>query len=358
MRTKTFVFLTTVFLTMFAAMAWAAGGRPVVTDNIERLGMHLYNDKNLSFNGTQSCRNCHHHFAGFADITNHLDPYATMVSTGADGVSKGGRNAPSSAYAGYSPVLNNDSGEWVGGMFWDGRATGETLGDPLAEQAQGPPLNPVEMGMPDKQAIVDVIRSADYVNLWYAVFPEDDLTDAEISYDNFGRAIAAYERSEDVTKFTSKYDTAHGDFTDAEIRGQELFIEHCKSCHSTDTTGYPDGSEPPAPLFTNYAYANIGVPNNPEVSDVADPGLGETVNDPAQNGKFKVPTLRNIAMSAPYSHNGYFPTLLEMVEFINDSSGIKPDVGDNLDDRVGAMGLSVEEVDDIVAFLMTLTDDY
>ena len=352
MKTRVFVSLAVFLFTGVAVMAWAAGGPPSVGNSMERLGMRLYNDKNLSFNGTQSCRNCHHHFAGFADITNYVSPEVNMVSTGADSVSKGGRNAPSAAYAGFSPALEEIDGKWVGGLFWDGRADGSVLGDPLAEQAQGPPLNPVEMNMPSKEAIIQVIRDSGYVNLWNRVFGAGSLDDVDAAYDNFGRAIAAYERSADVTKFSSKYDTARDQFTAAETRGMELFGEHCATCHSTTAE-----FDAPAPLFTNYAYANIGVPNNPAVLSEADLGLGPVVGDPDQNGKFKVPTLRNIVMSAPYSHNGYFPTLVEMVEFINDNSGYTPDVNQNLDGRVGDLGLLPDDINDIVAFLATLTDE-
>lgn len=354
MRKQVIGYLTVILLTAFVSIVWAAGGTPDVDNDMEKLGMKLYNDKNFSFNGTQSCRNCHHHFAGFADITNHLDPENKVVSTGADGVSKGGRNAPSAAYAGFSPVLMPINGEWIGGMFWDGRADGSTLGDPLAEQALGPPLNPVEMAMPDKAAVIDVIANADYVNLWYKVFGRKSLDDVNAAYDNFGRAIAAYERTAAVTKFTSKYDLAPKTMTDAELRGEALFEAKCAACHTT-TAAF--GA--PAPLFTNYAYANIGVPTNPMVPlEEPDLGLGVTAGDSAQDGKFKVPTLRNIALSAPYSHNGYFATLVEMVDFINDSSGFTPEVNRNLDDRVGGLGMSADNVDDIVAFLSTLTDDY
>lgn len=352
MKTRVFVSLAFFLFTGVAVMAWAAGGTPTVSSDIERLGMRLYNDKNLSYNGTQSCRNCHHHFAGFADITNHVSPEVNMVSTGADGVSKGGRNAPSAAYAGFSPSLVLTGGEWVGGLFWDGRADGSVLGDPLAEQAQGPPLNPVEMAMPSKEAIIQVIRDSAYVNLWNRVFGAGSLNNVDAAYDSFGEAIAAYERSADVTKFTSKYDTAREQFTAAENRGMALFETNCAACHSN--TAAFGASEA---LFTNYAYANIGVPNNPAVLTEADPGLGAIVNDPNQNGKFKIPTLRNIAMTAPYSHNGYFPTLVEMVEFINDNSGYTPDVNQNLDGRVGDLGLLPNDINDIVAFLATLTDE-
>ncbi|HAR33431.1 MAG TPA: cytochrome-c peroxidase [Desulfobacter sp.] len=334
--------------------AWAAGGSPTVSSDIEKLGMRLYNDKNMSFNGTQSCRNCHHPFSGFADITNHLDPYTNFVSTGADGVSKGGRNAPSSAYAGFSPILALDeaSSEWVGGMFWDGRATGWDLGDPLAEQAQGPPLNPVEMTMPSKDAVIQIIKDSDYVNLWNSVFGTGSLEDVAAAYDNFGIAIAAYERSTDVTKFTSKFDTAV--LSDKEKAGRDLFQTNCASCHSiTKAFGAP------AALFTNYKYANIGVPANDGIpSEGADLGLGPIVGDAAQDGKFKIPTLRNIALTAPYSHNGVFPTLMEMLEFLNDRSVFTPEVEENLSTKVGNLGLTPNQLKEIEAFLMTLTDDY
>ena len=337
-----------------AAAVTVAAAPPAVETDLQKLGMHLYNDKNFSMNQNQSCRTCHHHFAGFADLKNHLDPYNSVVSIGSDGVSKGGRNAPTSAYAGFSPPLALIEGEYVGGLFWDGRADGSVLGDPLAEQALGPPLNPVEMALPDEDAVIAVIRNSSYATLWYKVFGPKSLDDVAEAYDNFGRAVAAYERSADVTKFTSKYDVDQPGFTASEKAGMQLFVENCARCHST-TVAFAA----PAPLFTNYRYANIGVPANPlVVLDSPDLGLGATVDDPAQNGKFKVPTLRNIAMSAPYSHNGSFPTLESIVSFLNDSREFTPEVGDNIDPGVGNLGLNEDQVNDIVAFLRTLTDEY
>ncbi len=355
MKKKLILLISTLgVLGVTATVIAAGGGSPAVNNDLQKLGMHLYNDKNLSFYQNQSCQTCHHHFAGFADITNHLHPYTIVVSTGSDGVSEGGRNAPTSAYAGFSPTLAFINGEWRGGLFWDGRADGSSLGDPLAEQAQGPPLNPGEMAMPSKAAIIDVIAASTYINLWYKVFGIGSLADVEKAYDNFGRAIAAYERSADVTKFTSKFDLHRDQFTPAEENGLELFEAKCAGCHSTVAEfGAPE------PLFTNYRYANIGVPANPLVPlDSPDLGLGFTVNDTTQNGKFKIPTLRNIAMSAPYSHNGLFPTLEDMVNFINNSSGFTPEVAENLDTSVGDLGLSKGDINDIIAFLNTLTDDY
>lgn len=342
-----------------------AATHPAVDSSIEKLGMHIYKDKNLSLNQNQSCQTCHHPLAGFADRSNLLHPYDKVVSVGSDGVSLGGRNAPTSAYAGYSPIRyteNTDGSiEYFGGMFWDGRMDGSVLGDPLAEQAQGPPLNPVEMAMESPEAVLEVIRDSTYYHLWRLVFNEDISNPPTADdWNNFARAVAAYERSKDVTKFTSKYDVAHDKFTAQESAGEALFEKHCASCHATDTNGtFFNNDPPPEPLFTTYGYANIGVPANPLLNlPTADLGLGAVVGDDNQNGKFKIPTMRNIAVTAPYSHNGSFPTLKEMVAFINDRSQFEPEVSANVSTMVGALNLSPEDIDNLVAFLNTLTDDY
>ncbi|WP_054030204.1 cytochrome-c peroxidase [Desulfatitalea tepidiphila] len=344
-----------ILLITSGAFLLHAAGKPTVANDLEKLGMHLYKDKNLSLNQNQSCQTCHHPLAGFADRSNFLHPYDKVVSLGSDGVSLGGRNAPTSAYACFSPIRYQDetTGEWFGGMFWDGRATGETLGDPLAEQAQGPPLNPVEMAMPSIDAIMTVIEASTYYPLWKKVY--GPITDQEVAWVNFADAVAAYERSADVTKFNSKFDVAPGQFTGAENRGYVLFQTNCASCHSAT----PMYAAPEA-LFTTYGYANIGVPANTAVPS-PDLGLGGELGDTSQNGKFKIPTLRNIAVTAPYSHNGGFPTLYDMVSFINDRSGFgAPDVSENVVDGtvIGDLGLSEEDIADLIAFLNTLTDDY
>ena len=317
--------------------------------DVETLGKLIYESPLLSLDNTQSCATCHSVAVGYADDT--------AVSLGDDLISTGGRNAPTSAYAGFSPVLHvNQAGEYVGGMFWDGRATGDTLGDPLAEQAQGPPLNPVEMNMPDVQTIIDRL-SADPIiaPLFTTVYGADAFADDFAAYDNMARAIAAYERSAEVSRFTSKFDT--GTLNAQELRGKKLFMQNCTTCHAYGRRGGD------YPLFTNYKYVNAGVPVNPALEadlncayEYPDKGLGPVVGDPLQDGKFKVPTLRNIAMTAPYSHNGYFTTLKEMVSFMNDRGDITPEVADNLSTAVGNLGLTDAQVDDIVVFLNTLTD--
>lgn len=354
---------------VFAVLGTAGMVYAAQPSKMERLGKMMFMDNNFSRNATQSCNTCHDRRMGFVDPANVLDPENSVVSLGDDGTSTGDRNSPTAAYCGYSPNLQWDEvkGTYVGGMFWDGRATGWTLNDPLAEQAQGPPLNPVEMDMPSKEAVVDVIRNARYVGLFYQVFGPDALDDVDRAYDYFALALAAFERSSMVQKYSSRFDA--GDLNDQERNGYVLFKANCSRCHSSDPG--PDGAPP---LFTDYSYHNIGLPANPLLADKGtDLGLGGFLekdyasespiigdaNYADQYGKFKVPTLRNVAITPPYGHNGYFADLRDMVSFHNSrdtGDWPVPEVTDNLDTEVGNMGLSDQEVDDIVAFLNTLTD--
>jgi cytochrome c peroxidase len=349
---------------------------------IEKLGKNLYNDKDLSFNGTQSCKSCHHPRAGFADPSNLYDPYVNVVSVGADGFSLGGRNAPTASYSGFSPVLQQDSeGTWFGGMFWDGRATGHRLGDPIAEQALGPFLNPVEMAMPSKAAVVGVVQCSHYAWKFLAVFGPNAFDDVDTAYDNIGIAIAAFERSTDLVKFNSRFDdfwracdtagidvanidatnvatVPQGVLTPQELNGLVLFNTkaQCAACHLTavdPNAGYP--------LFTDFTYDNLGIPVNPLLAgNPTDYGLGAFLGDAAENGKFKVSTLRNIGLTPPYGHNGFFPTLKDIVHFYNTRDvGMwpPPEVPQNVNtDELGDLGLTDAEENDIVAFLLTLSD--
>src|ERR1019366_373212 len=133
----------------------------------------------------------------------------------------GNRKPPSAAYAGASPILHFDGTTWVGGMSWDGRATGLTLGDPLAEQAQGPFLNPLEQNNASAQVVIDKVLVSNYSGLFLQV-----CTDSSAYYECIGRAIAAYERSAEVSQFTSKYDywlKGQAKLTGQEQNGLDLF---------------------------------------------------------------------------------------------------------------------------------------
>lgn len=325
----------------------------------EHLGRMLYFDKSLSNPAGQSCADCHLPRAGFADPDQNLP-----VSEGVIPGRFGGRNSPSSAYAAFSPYFGVDpaTGQYTGGQFWDGRAT------TLKEQAKGPFLNPVEMNNTMEGVVAAVTRSH-YADLFRYVYGSTSLDNIEAAYDQIAQAIAAFEGSRQVNRFSSKFDASlkkRVKLSAQEQRGLNLFNGQgkCFLCHPSTSR---DGGVTP-PLFTDYTYDNLGIPKNTEypfniLMLPPDLGLGGFLADPGQDGKFKVPTLRNIALTAPYGHNGYFKTLKEIVHYYNtrDIPGLwpSPEVADNLNTtEIGNLGLTPQQEDDIVAFLMALTDGY
>jgi cytochrome c peroxidase len=296
----------------------------------------------------------------------------------------GNRKPPTAAYGGDSPVLFYDGEAWVGGMFWDGRATGETLGDPLAEQALGPFLNDLEQNSPKAKLVVIRVAKSDYADLFEEVWGPgslDFVKDVEGTYERIGRSIAAYEKSSEVNPFTSKYDyylAGQAELTTEEADGLALFNDpakgNCAACHP---------SEGAAALFTDFTYDNLGVPKNPDNpfysmprkwnpdgGSWVDPGLGGFLEDEAEKGKHKVPTLRNVdkrpdpGFVKAYGHNGFFKSLEEIVHFYNtrDKPGENwpdPEVAENVNtEELGNLELTPEEEAKIVAFLKTLSDGY
>jgi cytochrome c peroxidase len=271
------------------------------------------------------------------------------------------------------PPLYFDEEEnmWVGGLFWDGRANS------LFEQAQGPPLNPLEMANPDTLTIFKKLRTLSYTELFTEVYGPDALNDPGIAFTNMADAIEAFEKTAEVSPFNSKYDywlKGEAELSEQELRGLKLFEAedkgNCAACHPNRIL--EDGSPP---LFTDFTYDNLGTPKNPENPfyilppelnpdgfDFVDVGLGKTVNDPAQNGKFRVPTLRNVALTPPYMHNGVFKTLFSVAAFYNTRDVAEwsaPEVSGNVNrDELGNLGLTSQELEDIVAFLKTLTDGW
>lgn len=332
----------------------------------EALGQFLYFDENLSINQNQSCASCHLPSSGFADPDTHLP-----VSEGSIAGLFGGRNAPSSGYAAFFPEFTL-SGGVQGGQFWDGRASN------LTEQAKGPFLNPVEMGMSSKAAVILAVESssAGYSQLFADMCGANAFDDArnnfqpgiDSAYHCLADAIAAFERSEVFSPFSSKYDAVEAGmatFTAQEEEGLALFRGRgkCSHCHSL-------GGGKEKDVFTDFKFHNIGVPSNPELialaglpSDFVDPGLGGFLNDPKEVGKFKTPHLRNIELTGPYMHNGVMTTLKEVVNFYNtrdvEGAWAAPEVSENLNSKfVGDLGLTDAEEDAIVEFMMTLTDGY
>jgi cytochrome c peroxidase len=365
-----------------AVLLLTAAGAFALTPQ-EELGKALFFDMNLSLNSNQSCAACHAPGVGWTGPDSTINA-AGAVYEGSIPDAFGDRKPPTAAYAGDSPVLYYDAkaGVWVGGMFWDGRATGWTLGDPLAEQALGPFLNPKEQALPDAAAVITLVNASSYAVLFGELCPGTDTTEL---YNCIGRAIAAYERSSEVNPFTSKYDhwlKGKAKLTAQEHLGRALFQgkAKCSACHIIR------GKQP---LFTDFTYDNLGTPKNPEnpatIADPtwADPGLGGFLMNAGYDyavyelewGKQKVPTLRNVDLRTSagfvkaYGHNGYFKSLEEIVHFYNTRdvpgegwNGVPwpaPEVAENMNTaEMGDLGLSPREEAAIVAFMKTLSDGY
>lgn len=348
------------------------------------LGRLLYFDTDLSLNKNQSCASCHTP-AGFADPNNAMDPANNVVSLGSVTTLNGGRNAPSAAYAAFTPRFRWDPAMamYIGGQFWDGRSATLTI------QAQGPFLNPVEMAMPSKVAVLAAIASelninnTAYTSLFSTVYgiTLDTLLSTEDNiyintvYVMVADAIAAYEKTRELSKFSSKYDyylAGMADLTPEEAEGLALFNGQgqCSACHTSAPLTAPNGFTMP-PLFTDFTYDNLGIPKSMNlliVNNPIDNGLGGRTDiaamDPngLQLGKFKVVTLRNVELTAPYGHNGYFATLADIVSFYNTrdvGNWAPPEVSNNLNTtELGNLGLSPDDEAAIVAFMKTLTDGY
>lgn len=363
-------------LSLLPALVGCGGGAfqpPAGTPTLAAVGRAIFFDAGLSEPAGQSCASCHAPERGFAD------PRPGPTSEGAMVGRFGARNAPTAAYAIFAPGLRYDraDGTYVGGLFLDGRV------DSLEEQAQGPPLNPIEMHNPDRAAYVAKVATRPYAAGLKARYGGDLFSDVDRAFAAITEAVAAFERSAEVSPFTSKYDAyLHGTatLTAQERRGLELFEGRagCAACHPATIGG--DGK---LPLFTDFTYDNLGVPRNPANpfytlpaelnpagSTYVDLGLGANAKVIADGrsaeslGKFKVPTLRNVAWTAPYMHNGVFASLKEVVAFYNrrDLDPARfgpPEVGQNVNgEELGHLGLSEGEEDALVAFLNTLSDGY
>ncbi|MFC2118612.1 cytochrome-c peroxidase [Bacteroidota bacterium] len=335
----------------------------------EQLGKLLFFDENLSNPAGQSCASCHDPKFGFAD-----PDFNIPVSQGVIPQSRfGNRNTPTAAYASFSPDLHWDEEEevYVGGQFWDGREKD------IVEQAKGPFLNILEMNNPDTISLVIKVRNAAYAYMFDQVFGKGALNEIPNAFNNIAEAIGEYESSSELNQFSSKFDCqmeGNNIYTEQELLGLELFEAedkgNCADCHPN--TAGPYNSKP---LFTDFTYDNLGTPKNPENpfykipltfnpdgENFIDYGLGAFLGKESEMGKVKVPTLRNVAMTPPYMHNGVFKTLHEVVDFYNTrdvKEWASPEVEANMNaDELGNLGLTDEEVDAIVAFMETLTDGY
>ena len=279
---------------------------PQTKDKVE-LGRRLYFDPRLSADDSISCATCHAPETGWA---NH-----DRVDTGIGG-RMGTRNSGTVLDAAYMEF-----------QFWDGRATS------LEEQALGPIHNPVEMGETLDHVVAKLNAIDGYRTRFRAVFGTD------VTSDGIAKAIAAFERT--VLSGPSPYDRfMAGDRTamsDSAMRGRELFNGKagCHACHE-------------GPMLSDQSFHNIG-----GGLDRSDPDVGReaVTHDPADRGKFKTPTLRNVALTWPYLHDGSAPRLADVIE-LYDRGGVP---NPTLDPRIKPLGLTDAEQASLVAFLESLT---
>jgi cytochrome c peroxidase len=310
------------------------------------LGRDLYFDKRLSVDNTVSCSTCHDPRTAFAE--------SGSVSQGVGG-KKGARNSPTVLNA----MFNVE-------QFWDGRAKS------LEEQAKGPLTNPLEMGMPSHDAVVEKVKQIpEYVKRFQEVFS------GPVTIDNIAKAIASFERTQ--LSGDSAFDRFNaGDKTalsEQEQRGFEIFKGkgRCITCHEFNAS---------SPFFTDFKYHNIGVGMKatknfeslarqvqqmaqanqltPEALDrlslsegFSELGRFLVTREPKDVGSFKTPPLRDIELTAPYMHDGSQKTLGEVIDFYNKGGEPNP----NLDGGIRKLDLTDQEISDLEAFLKALTSD-
>jgi len=367
-----------------------------------RLGKQLFEDKGLSASGLQSCESCHD------PAMNFVDPAQGAVSMGGLAMDLPGlRNAPSLRYTKFIPPFHfdEDSGAPVGGQFSDGRV------NTLAEQAAKPFTSSFEMANKDAAEFFERLKTRPYFQDFVDLYGENGLNDPEAALTKVAEAIAAFEsEAPEFQPFSSKFDywlKGQAQLSARELNGWRIFNDpdkgNCAACHpSSKTQGLP-------PMFTDFTYDNLGVPRNEAIAannennsldyvplngddrhDYYDLGLcgplrENLASDTTLCGAFRVPTLRNVANTAPYFHNGRFNTLRETLDFYvrrdtNPEMFYPPNAPgevEKFDDlplrfhdnvntheapynrqRGEAPALNDDEIEDLIAFLCTLTDAY
>jgi cytochrome c peroxidase len=350
------------------------------------LGELIFNDVSLSASGRQACASCHSEGAAHG-----ADNSLSVQLGGVLSDQQGRRSSPSINYLSFNTAFYFDAeGTPTGGFFWDGRARS------LKDQAGQPFLGAVEMANASKAEVVDKLSRAAYAEEFKRVFGADILSRPEEAFDRTTLALQQYQReAASFRPFSSKYDEflrGRVALSAQETRGLAFFNSpakgNCAACHPSGRSA--DGS---LPLFTDFSYDALGVPRNPEIAANADPdhfdlGLCERAELASRTdlcGAFKVPTLRNVALRRVLFHNGRFKSLKEALTFyvqrdtqpekwypLNADGTVRKfdDLPAAYRDNVNvteapynrrpgdAPALSDAEIDDLIAFLNTLTDGY
>ena len=367
---------------------------PTSFTRLENLGSQIFKDQALSEPRGTSCNDCHLASSGFAGNNGSR----IGVAQGSTPQSIGGRNAMSNAYTSFIPKfqfrVTGEDVDPVGGFFWDGRA------DTAEIQALGPLLNALEMNNKDAASVVRKIAAAPYAQMFKDEFGNQIFNNPTLAFQKIGVAIAAFERSSSLQPFSSKYDQfiqGKTKFTPQESNGMKVFMDvnkgNCASCHLMN----PNSSKPSDSLFTDFAFYATGIPRNMAIPRNANPSFFDlglcgpdrtkpalTSNVPANIsiekfcGTFRMTSLRNTAERKAWMHNGFFKDLRDVVSFYatrnsdpkrwygpkatpNDLPAAY--VGNIINDRVpfnrpasAGPALTEKEIDDVVAFLKTLSD--
>lgn len=366
------------------------------------LGKKLFEDKNLSEPRGVSCASCHEPQKAFQGNNGSR---IAAIAKGSRDEHFGTRNVPAITYAFLSPAFHfasekdeegKEEVKAVGGQFLDGRAAS------LIEQIEFPLLSEKEMNNASKDMVVEKVKSSSYAGLVKKLYGEDIFADTDKAFTSIATAIAAFEMTPAFARFSSKFDRVlegKAQFTAIEAKGFELFKDpqkgNCLACH----VGTTESKNPRDWSFTDFTYDNLGVPRNMAIpenknSNYYDLGLCDhrDIEKKAPKdfaisslcGAFKVPTLRNVATTAPYMHNGFFKDLRDVVKFYA-TRDTNPELWyskkedgtvDKYDDlplqyhnnvnveevpydkKIGEKPrLNDEEIDALVAFLKTLSDE-
>jgi cytochrome c peroxidase len=300
--------------------------------DLELLGKRIFEDRDLSEPAGVACASCHDRKRAYqGDNRSPIRGVAVGSRSGA----YGNRKPPTIMYMSFSPDFGfakvaeggKEKLEARGGQFWDGRAAN------LAAQPSVPLTNPLEMNNPSVEAVAEKVKAASYAPMMTAVFGPDALADPKAAFERVTQALSAYESSELLAPFSSRFDDhlrGAEPLTPQEARGLALFIDpqrgNCVACHAAK----PASKDPADWLFTDFGYVALGVPRNPAIPANADPAsfdlglckrpgldavLPPSVAPAYLCGAFKTPTLRNVAVRAPYFHNGAIATLRDAVAF-------------------------------------------
>jgi cytochrome c peroxidase len=367
--------ISRVLCAITLALTTLASAEPVPGE-LADLGRALFFDTRLSAGRNQSCSSCHDPARAFSESRDN--GVSRAASLGDDGTSLGDRNAPALTYAMLTPQFGrNPDGNYQGGLFVDGRVSG------LAEQAQKPILDSTEMALPIAALRDRLAENAAYIDAFGELLGPDSIASPQRALRSVATAIAAYESTEEFARFDSKYDRylrGEAELSREEEIGRVLFFSeliNCNRCHLVDRREHRLNE-----VFTNYGYHNIGIPVNQRLREqngrgknYVDAGLAHNpaVNDTAHAGRFRVPSLRNVAVTGPYMHNGVFRNLETAILFYNrfllgnKESLTNPEtsrpwgpaeVPGTVDEELlrGGQPLTEERVSYLVAFLETLTD--